>query len=155
MSEHKAAIAWRRDGADFDSETYPRDHEWSFPGGVAVPASAAPDFKGNPSRVNPEEALVATIAGCHMLTLLAVAAKKRWTVDRYDDDPVGVLEKNSDGRMAVTRITLRPRIEFSGERRPTEEQIAALHETAHKHCFIANSVKTEVTVEPARAPVKE
>ena len=111
-------------------------------------ASAAPDYKGDPGRVDPEAALVAAISSCHMLTFLALAAKKRFVVDSYVDDAVGFMEKNQEGRVAVTRVTLRPAIAFGGERRPSPADLDKLHHQAHEHCFIANSVRTEISVEP-------
>lgn len=146
MSEHQATISWRRETADFAYDTYSRGHRWSFPGGQALKASAAPDFLGDAACVNPEEGFAAAIASCHMLTFLAIAAKKRYTVDSYEDAAVAILDKNADGAMAVTRVELRPKIAFSGERQPTSEDIAGIHEKAHQHCFIANSVKCEVVV---------
>jgi len=148
MSEHHCRVSWSRGDHDYTYETYPRDHDWSFPGGVSVAASAAPDFLGNPARVDPEEALVAALSSCHMLTFLALAARKRFVVERYEDDAIGTLEKNQDGRLAITRVVLRPRIVFGGENQPDAAALEKLHHTAHDHCFIANSVKTEVTVEP-------
>jgi len=147
MSLHRVDLKGSRQTADFEYETYSRDHTWAFENGVVVDASAAPQFRGNADRVDPEECFVASISSCHMLTFLAIAARKRWTVDRYEDHAVGVLEKNSEGRLAMTTVTLKPRIEFSGDRRPTAEEIASAHEGAHHACFIANSVKTEVRVE--------
>ena len=146
MSEHKASISWTRGGKDFAYETYSRDHSWRFDGGVEVAATAAPAFLGNPAHVDPEEAFVAAVASCHMLTFLAIAARRRFVVDGYDDAAVGVLEKNADGKLAVTRVSLHPKIRFGGEKRPTPEEIARLHELAHENCFIANSVRTEITV---------
>ncbi len=151
MSEHRVTVSWDRGGRDFTYETYSRDHTWSFEGGTTVAASAAPAYKGNADLVDPEEAFVASLSSCHMLTFLALATKKRLVVERYTDRAVGVLEKNEDGRLAVTRVVLRPEIEFGGDRRPTPADLAELHEKAHDHCFIANSVKTEVTVEQAAA----
>src|SRR5579884_1874603 len=147
MSEYQVAIDWERESEQFTYQEYSRDHLWTFPGGVRVSASAAPDYLGNPGYVNPEEALVAALSSCHMLTFLAIAARKQWMVDAYHDDAVGVLEKNAQGKLAITRVTLRPKITFSGEKRPTPEELKALHEQAHRGCFIANSVTTEVTVE--------
>jgi organic hydroperoxide reductase OsmC/OhrA len=144
MSEHRATIAWSRGNAEFTYETYPRDHIWRFDG-VEVIASAAPDFKGNGERVDPEEGFVAAVSSCHMLTFLAVAARKRIVVDAYEDDAVGHLEKNEKGKLAVTRVELRPRIRFGGAP-PSAEEIARLHELAHENCFIAQSVLTEITV---------
>ena len=149
MSEHKITLEWKRESESFSCETYNRDHVWIFEGGARVPASATPAYRRNPAHVNPEEGLVAALSSCHMLTFLAVAAKKQFVVDRYSDHAVGVLEKNQKGKLAITRVMLRPQVVFGGATRPTPEQIAALHERAHSECFIANSVTTEVTVEAA------
>jgi len=150
MSEHKAAIIWARNGADFSYKTYSRDHVWRFDNGVETPASAAPAYLGNPQRVDPESAFVAAMSSCHMLTFLALASYKGFVVDNYDDNAVGFLEKNADGKLAVTRVELRPRILFSGDKQPTQADLDWLHEKAHKECFIANSVTTEVNVAPAQ-----
>ena len=147
MSEHKITLEWKRESEGFSYETYNRDHAVTFDGGVRVPASAAPAYRGNPAHVNPEECLVAALSSCHMLTFLAVAAKKQFVVDRYSDHAVGVLDKNQKGKLAITRVILHPRIVFGGPTAPTPEQIDALHERAHSECFIANSVTTDVTVE--------
>ena len=147
MSEHKITLEWKRYKEGFSYESYTRDHVWIFEGGARVPASAAPAYRGNPAHVNPEEALVAALSSCHMLTFLAVAAKKQFVVDQYSDHAVGLLEKNQKGKLAITRVILRPRIVFGGQTPPTSEQITALHERAHSDCFIANSVTTDVTVE--------
>ncbi len=149
MSEHKATISWSRGASDFAYEAYSRDHTWSFEGGIQVAASAAPAFFGNAARVDPEEAFVASASSCHMLTFLALAARKRLVVDGYDDSACGFLEKNGDGKLAITRIVLRPRVRFGGSARPSAETIAQLHHLAHENCFIANSVCTEITVEDA------
>jgi organic hydroperoxide reductase OsmC/OhrA len=146
MSEHRCHVRWNRDERDFAYESYSRDHTWRFEGGVEVAASATPGFLGNAERVDPEEALVAALSSCHMLTFLAIAAKKRLVVESYDDEAIGVMEKNEDGKLAVTRVTLRPRIVWGGEP-PSEAQIERMHHQAHGACFIANSVKTEVSVE--------
>lgn len=150
MSEHKAAIIWARNGADFSYKTYSRDHVWRFDNGVETPASAAPAYLGNPQRVDPESAFVAAMSSCHMLTFLALASYKGFVVDNYDDNAVGFLEKNANGKIAVTRVELRPRILFSGDKQPTQADLDWLHEKAHKECFIANSVTTEVNVAPAQ-----
>ena len=146
MSEHRVTVDWKRGGVGFSYETYRREHSWTFPGGAVVPASAAPGFLGDPTHVDPEEAFVAALSSCHMLTFLALAAKRRLVVDRYTDEAVGFMEKNDAGRLAVTRVVLRPRIDFDGDP-PNAEQLARLHELAHEHCFIANSVRSEVRVE--------
>lgn len=147
MAEHKITLEWKRESESFTYESYNRDHVLVFEGGARVPVSAAPAYRGNPALVNPEEALVAALSSCHMLTFLAVAAKKKFVVDRYSDHAVGFLEKNQKGQLAITRVTLRPQVAFGGTTLPTPEQIAELHEQAHGGCFIANSVTTEVTVE--------
>ncbi len=118
-----------------------------FGGGETVPWSAAPEFKGEANRVNPEEAYVASLSTCHMLTFLAVAARKRFTVDSYVDEAVGVMEKTAQGKYWVSRVTLRPKVAFSGDRQPSPQEISELHHAAHENCFVANSVKTAVTVE--------
>lgn len=146
MSEHKASIAWDRDGHDFGYDTYSRNHTWRFLNGQEVGASAAQEFLGDPAMVDPEAAFVASVASCHMLTFLAIAARKRLTVERYEDDAVGTLAKNEDGRLAVTRVVLRPRITFAGDP-PSEAAIDKMHHQAHQTCFIANSIRTEVEVE--------
>jgi len=145
--EHHATISWQRTSETFTYEAYNRAHEWRFHA-VAVAASAAPDFRGDAMRVNPEEAFVASLSSCHMLTLLAIATKRRFSLDSYVDDAVGYLEKNESGRLAVTRVILRPRIKWSQGVTVSEADLAKLHHEAHEGCFIANSVKTNVTVEP-------
>lgn len=147
MSEHHATISWVRGSTDFTYETYPRAHAWNFPSGIRVEASSAPEYLGSTDRVNPEEAFVAALSSCHMLTFLALAARKRLIVERYEDAAVGVLEKNADGKLAVTRVTLRPKVVFA-EPEPSPDDMQRLHQKAHDHCFIANSIRTEVSVEP-------
>jgi organic hydroperoxide reductase OsmC/OhrA len=149
MSEHKVTLEWKRETDSFSYETYNRDHTLVFEGGVQIPASSAPAYRGNPAYVNPEEGLVAALSSCHMLTFLAVAAKKRFVVDRYDDRAVGFLEKNDKGKLAITRVILHPRVTFGGTILPTAKEITELHEQAHNGCFIANSVTTHVVIEPA------
>ena len=150
MSEHSAVIRWRRSGDDFDYATYNREHTWTFDGGESVRASAAPAYKGDPSCVDPEEAFIASLSACHMLTFLALCTKRRLVVDSYVDTAIGRLERTEEGVMAITRVVLRPRIEFGGDGAPDEGVIAELHRDAHTHCFIARSVRTEVVVEAPR-----
>ncbi len=145
MSEHKATIHWRRETPDFQYQTYNRDHDWDFDAGITVRASAAPGYLGSAACVDPEEAFVASLSSCHMLTFLAIACKG-YRVDDYRDEAVGVLGKNADGRLAITTVTLQPQVKFAGEKIPSAEEIARMHDTAHHACFIASSVKTEVTV---------
>jgi organic hydroperoxide reductase OsmC/OhrA len=152
MSEYTATVRWQRgENEAYIDNTYSRGHEWQFDGGVTVPASASPHIVPLPysveANVDPEEAFVASISSCHMLFFLAIAAKKKFIVDEYVDCAIGVLEKDSDGRMAMTRVTLRPSIKFSGDKKPTREQLEELHHQSHEQCFIANSVRTEVTTE--------
>lgn len=146
MTEYQVVVEWERESDGFSYDEYNRDHLWSFLGGSKVSASAAPEYRGNPAYVNPEEALIAALSSCHMLTFLAVAARKGFVVDDYRDEAIGTLDKNNEGRMAVTRVILHPRITFGGTKSPTSEELKVLHEQAHRGCFIANSVKTEVTV---------
>jgi organic hydroperoxide reductase OsmC/OhrA len=148
MSEHRAQISWQRTTPDFTYESYERDHEWRFPDGATVAASASPEYRGRPGRVDPEEALVAALSSCHMLSFLAIAARKRLIVESYSDDAVGHMEKNAEGRLAVTRVVLRPRVTWAPGAAVSAELLEKLHHQSHIECFIANSVKTEVTVEP-------
>ena len=145
--EHHATIAWRRSSSGFTYDTYNRAHEWRI-NQQTVAASSAPNFRGDADRVNPEEAFVAALSSCHMLTFLALAAKKKFTPDSYTDDAVGYLEKNPSGKMAVTRVVLRPRIVWAAGITVPETEMMTLHHDAHEGCFIANSVTTDVHVEP-------
>lgn len=147
MSEHTATLRWTRTSDDFTYRNYNREHTWEFEGGVSVPASAAPAYLGREDHVDPEEAFVASLASCHMLTFLALACKKRFVVDAYNDVSVGFLEKNEAGKLAVTRVILRPQVTFGGEKQPSPDELAELHHLAHENCFIASSVLTTVTVE--------
>ena len=147
MSEHKVNLRWERGGAEFVYQKYPRDHTWSFDGGHTMKASAAPAYLGNPANVDPEEAFVASLSSCHMLTFLAIACKQKFVLDEYLDDAVGHMEKNAEGRLAITKVTLKPKLKWSGDKTPSAEELDKMHHLAHDQCFIANSVKTEVTVE--------
>ena len=150
MAEHRATIAWARSGPNFLKGQFSREHTWTFDGGVTVPASPSPTVIpepwSNPRGVDPEEAFVASIASCHMLTFLWVASRQGFEVERYDDDAVGVMTKNDKRVPWVSAVTLNPRIVYAGEKRPTREEEAKLHHLAHEQCFIASSVKTEITV---------
>lgn len=151
MSEHSAVIRWRRTSDDFAYSTYNREHAWEFDGGESVRASAAPAYKGDPSCVDPEEAFIASLSACHMLTFLALCTKQGLVVDSYVDEAVGHLERLETGGMAITRVVLRPRIEFGGDGPPDDGVLDGLHRDAHTHCFIARSVRTEVVVEAPEA----
>jgi organic hydroperoxide reductase OsmC/OhrA len=146
MSEHHAKISWRRTSQDYTYMSYNRAHEWQF-AATTVPASAVKEYRGDPERVNPEEALVAALSSCHMLTFLAIAARKKLSLDSYVDDAVGWMEKNEAGRLAITRVTLRPKIVWSSGVTVPRDALEKMHHEAHEGCFIANSVKTIVTVE--------
>lgn len=144
MSQHNAAITWKRNGADFGNE-YDRSHEWRFDGGVTVPASSAPGFLGDPSRVDPEEAFVASISSCHMLWFLALAAKAGFVIDEYVDHAVGTMGRDDTGVTWITDVALRPAISWSGPA-PDVAAIGDLHHRAHQRCFIANSVRSAITI---------
>ncbi len=146
MSEHKVTLTWECGDTPFEYQKYPRDHSWKFDGGHEMTASAAPAFLGNPKNVDPEEAFVASLSSCHMLTFLAIAAKQKFVLDQYVDEAVGHMEKNAEGKMAITRCELKPKIKFSGDKQPSAEELEKMHHAAHENCFIANSVKTEITV---------
>ena len=146
MSEHRATVHWHRQGTEFTHKEYTRDHVWKFEKGNEVKASAAPQYFGNEEHVDPERAFVAALSSCHMLTFLAVAARDGFIVNEYLAEAVGIMERNGAKRIAITRVVLLPEI-FWGSAPPSQEQLDALHAKAHKHCFIANSVTTEVVVE--------
>jgi organic hydroperoxide reductase OsmC/OhrA len=148
MSEHTATILWNRDSEEFRYEHFSRSHTWTFDSGVVVPATAAPAYHGDPTRVDPEEAFVAALSSCHMLTFLAIAARKRFTVEQYSDEACGVLTKNEQGKPWISRVTLRPKVVFSGAKRPTPDEVTAMHHSAHENCFIALSARSEISVEP-------
>ena len=149
---YSARIHWQRGTALFTDNRYSRAHRWSFDGGVEVPASSSPQVVRVPlsdeHAVDPEEALVASLSSCHMLFFLSFAATRGFRIDDYLDDAEGVMGKNQAGKTAMLRVTLHPRVSFSGERLPTRADLEALHHRAHEECFIANSVTTAVEVEP-------
>ena len=152
MSTYKTTLAWTRGSQPFTDGKYSRAHVWRFDGGAEVPASSSPQVVKVPmsdeSAVDPEEAFIASLASCHMLFFLDFARRAGFVIDTYEDESEGVLGKDAEGRMAMTVVTLRPRIAFSGDKRPTRQEQDALHHKAHEACFIANSVRTEVRVEP-------
>ena len=147
MSQHIVNVSWNRESDDFSLATYNRSHLWDFGHSNTVRASAAANYCGDADRVDPEQAFTASIASCHMLTFLAVASQKGYTVDQYQDDAKGVLSKNEQGVMAVCDVYLTPNVSFSGDIVPSLDDIKALHDCAHKQCFIANSVNTRIHVE--------
>ena len=152
MSIYTAKIIWKSDSPEvFTKNRYTRGHEWQFDGGINVPASSSPHSVRVPysleAAVDPEEALVASAASCHMLMLLWLAAKGGFRIDAYEDNAEGVMEKLPDGRQWISKITLRPAIEWGGEKLPTSVEIDELHHAAHEQCYIANSIRSEIVVE--------
>ena len=156
MAEHIAIVIWSRDGAAFTDNRYSRGHRWMFDGGVEVPASSSPHVVPLPlsvaRAVDPEEAFVASLSSCHMLWFLSIAARRGFVVEAYRDEATGVMAKGSSGKLEMTRVTLHPSVQFSGEKRPAREEVAAMHHEAHEQCFIARSVKSEVSCEPVEMP---
>jgi organic hydroperoxide reductase OsmC/OhrA len=154
MSEHKAIISWKRTSPDFLKGKYSREHTWTFDGGITVPASPSPSVVpapySNPAHVDPEEAFVAAVSSCHMLTYLYLAYQQGLQVDSYHDEAVGMMTKNDRGVLWVSSVTLDPQIAYGGDKLPTPADEERLHHLAHEQCFIANSIKTEVTVRGER-----
>jgi len=159
MATYTATINWQRekqateqtDEQDFLSNQYSRAHNWHFDGGVTVPASSSPHIVPLPmsveANVDPEEAFIASLSSCHMLFFLSIAAKRKLIVDSYIDNATGTMGKNPQGKMAMLKVVLKPTIEFSGDKQPTQAQIDKIHHLSHTQCFIANSVNCEITVE--------
>lgn len=156
MTQYTAALEWQRGTQDFVGKRYSRRHLLRFDGGAEVVGSSSPHVVplpySDPAAVDPEEAFVASLASCHMLWFLSLAAEGGYCVDHYADTASGVMSKNSEGKLAMTSVTLRPVVQFSGDHRPTADEHAGLHHRAHDACFIANSVRTEVHCEPRLAP---
>jgi organic hydroperoxide reductase OsmC/OhrA len=153
MSEYLARIAWQRQPTEnFLDNRYSRRHHWHFDGGAVVPGSSAPSSVplpwSDPTAVDPEEAFTAALSSCHMLWFLYLAGKAGWCVDSYRDEAAGTMAHNGRGKLAMTRVTLRPCVVFGGEKRPVQADILHLHERAHDECYLANSVTTEVVCEP-------
>lgn len=148
MSEHHASVTWKRTSADFTYDTYNRAHEVRYKSGaIVVASSSAPEFKGDADRVDPEEAFVAALSACHMLTFLAICARKRLTVESYEDDATGYLEKDG-AKLWMKRVVLKPRVHFAAGIAVDAKILDEIHHKSHEDCFIANSVKTDVTVAP-------
>jgi organic hydroperoxide reductase OsmC/OhrA len=150
---YTATVVWQRGEAVFTDGRYSRAHEWRFDGGVVVPGSSAPSVVRVPlsreDAVDPEEALVASASACHMLFFLDFARRAGFRVDSYVDAAEGTMTPNDKGKPFVSKITLRPKVTFSGEKRPTADEIAALHHKSHDDCFIANSLRADIAIEPA------
>lgn len=152
MAEHHATITWHGEATaeDFRRGRYSREHTWAFDGGLTVPASPSPSVVpvpwSNPAHVDPEEAFVASVSSCHMLTFLYLAAKQGFVLTSYRDAAVGVLTKGATGVPWISTITLHPELAFAGDKQPSAEELAALHHHAHEQCFISNSIKTDVVI---------
>ncbi len=152
MSEYFAKINWRRANDEtYIDNKYSRAHQWIFDGGTTVEASSSPHIVALPysveENVDPEEAFVASLSSCHLLFFLSIAAKRKYVVDFYTDNAVGIMGKDEQGKMAMIKVTLRPFVLFSGDKKPTLVQLEKMHHQAHEQCFIANSVKTEIVTE--------
>jgi organic hydroperoxide reductase OsmC/OhrA len=150
VSSYTAKIVWKNDSAEaFAKNQYTRGHTWEFDGGVTVPASSSPHAVRVPfsveAAVDPEEALVASAASCHMLSFLWVVSKNGFIVDSYEDNAVGEMT-NDNGKQWISKITLDPQIVWSGDRVPTEAELANMHHEAHEICYIANSIKSEIVI---------
>ncbi|MGR5066052.1 OsmC family protein [Photobacterium sp. DNB22_13_2] len=152
MIKFEAEIFWKRTQHEpFTDNQFNRSHQWQFDGGVTVPATAShhivPPPLSTPDHVDPEEAFIAALSSCHMLAFLTIAAKRKYVVENYVDKAEGILAEDSAGKLSMTKVTLRPTIHFSGARVPSREVLEKMHNVAHENCFIANSVKTVVTVD--------
>lgn len=152
MSEYHALVKWTRgENEAFTDNKYSRGHEWQFDGGLTVPASSSPDVVPLPysvaANLDPEEAFVASLSSCHMLFFLAFMVKNKYLVESYTDEAYGILEKNDAGKIAMTKVVLRPKVVFGGDQAPSYEKLVELHHKAHEHCYIANSVSAEVITE--------
>lgn len=152
MAQYSAEVLWERGEQDFLDNRYSRRHHWRFDGGVEVPGSSSPHVVPLPysdaAAVDPEEAFVAALSSCHMLWFLSIAAQRGYCVDRYRDAATGRMGKNAEGKVAMTVVTLAPRVTFSGSTQPEREDVEQMHHEAHEACFIANSVRTEVRCVP-------
>ncbi|MEO8803320.1 MAG: OsmC family protein [Rudaea sp.] len=144
MAEHRIELEWSRDNGPFERGNYSPDHKIRYAGGQTLHGSPSSEFGGNDAHADPEQLLVSAVSACQMLTFLAVAANRGYVIDKYTDNAEAILGKNADGKMAVVKVVLAPKVEFSGEKRPTAEEYTQLHNRAHNACFIANSIKAEV-----------
>lgn len=151
MSRYQATVSWKNTGPDFLGNKYSREHQWLFEGEKVIEATAAPDIVpqpwSNPANVDPEAAFVASLSSCHMLFFLHLASRQGLVIASYQDQAEGYLEKNDEGKMAMTRVILRPSVVYGGDRIPDRDTVDKLHHAAHEHCFIANSVTTQISIE--------
>lgn len=151
MNRYQATIRWEQTDESFNGNDYSRKHTWHFDGGQELPASASPHIVpepySDPSAVDPEEAFVASISSCHMLWFLSLAAKEGYHITKYEDQAEGFMQKNQEGKLAITEVILRPVVTFVEDRKPDRQMFDKLHDQAHKRCFIAHSVKSEITID--------
>lgn len=151
MSNHTAVVSWERDDSKFVDNKYSRVHKWSFDGGAVIAASSSPHVVripfSDPTCVDPEEAFVASLSSCHMLWFLGLAARGGYVVESYTDEAVGIMEKNLEGKEAITVVKLRPLVVIAGCKEVTDEVLRNLHHQAHENCFLATSVKTDIHIE--------
>lgn len=158
MTPYTAQTLWLRGEQNFLDNRYSRKHMLRFDGGAEVAGSSSPHVVREPfsdaTAVDPEEAFVSSLSSCHMLWFLSMAVERKFRVDRYFDAASGIMEKNANGKLFVSVVTLRPQVQFSGEHLPTRAEIDAMHHAAHEECFIANSVKTQVLCEPVYAAAR-
>ncbi len=147
---YTATVRWLRNGQAFTDNKYSRVHDIVFDGGAVMKGSPAPNVVPPPlsdvSAVDPEEAFVGSLSSCHMLFFLAFAAKRGFRVDSYEDAAVGEMTKNANGKLFMSRVTLNPRVVYSGDKRPSAEDVAGMHHRAHEECYIANSVRSELVI---------
>lgn len=152
MSQYSARIVWSRGDQVFTDRRYSRAHRLHFDGGAELAGSSSPAVVpppgSDPAAVDPEEMFVASLSSCHMLWFLDLACRAGWCVDRYEDDAQGTLAKDAGGRLAMTEVVLRPAVRFAGQRQPDAHALAQLHHAAHEACFIANSVRSALRVQP-------
>ncbi|TGK21055.1 OsmC family peroxiredoxin [Leptospira fluminis] len=149
MSEYRIQLNWKKGPEEFKYETYDRTHSIRFGGGQEIKGSSTASTFGREEYANPEEIIAASLSSCHMLTFLAVAAKRKYVVLEYSDTAISTLDKNENGKLAIVKIDIHPKTKFSSENVPTEEELRTLHELSHKSCFIGNSIKAEVIIHPS------
>jgi organic hydroperoxide reductase OsmC/OhrA len=152
MSEYVATVHWQRSPNElYIDNQYSRSHQWLFDGGSIIEASSSPHIVAIPqsieANVDPEEAFIASLASCHMLFFLSIAAKNKFVVDNYEDNASGLLQQNNRGKYAMTKVTLSPKVIFSGDAQPSLKEFEKMHYQAHQQCFIANSVHTDIVID--------
>jgi peroxiredoxin-like protein len=146
METFKIELKWKNDSIDLNYENFNRNHEIQLSKDQHILASAAKTYLGDESKTNPEELLASALASCHMLTFLAICAKLKIVVTHYTDDAVAILDKNDEGKLAITKIILHPEIKLINNVIIEHEKLISLHDKAHKNCFIANSIKCAVEI---------